>query len=341
MNKQNFLNESMDYKKMFLCLLKKTPWLLAATIAGAILCGALYLAVRTVSTPTRYSAESKFLLTFVDGPAGVSIHYYNGYTWNDILHSDVVLDQVIAVLEGMNDNKNLADKDVLRDDLFEGRILSDPRLLTISCQTDDREKTAILQQALESGLFAFIEELPAITAIELYTSTQPALVVWDNYLSRAIIGGAVLFLLVSLFVWWFSFILDDSLYTVADAEKRYPFTVLGILLKGETLKTANPYFAEVKENLSYVLNRRGGCPHPPNYDDIVFLSIEAAPYPDPATLREAAGVVLEVPYGQRNGKKIDRCVSFLQTQDVEILGLLITEADQRVLNPYYGNTKNS
>jgi hypothetical protein len=48
---------------------------------------------------------------------------------------------------------------------------------------------------------------------------------------------------------------------------------------------------------------------------------------------------LEIPFGGRNGKKTDRCVSFLRNQNAEILGLLITEADERFLRWYYGGNR--
>jgi hypothetical protein len=298
-----------------------------------------------VTTPI-YQASSKFYIQFIHDPSGEVVQQYNGYTWNDLLHSDKILDYVFDAVEVNHDSAlyfsdpiksiypNVSDrifKEQIRDNLIHGEILSDFRLLTITFTTTDQTKTEIIQKSMETGLLNFAADQDEIASMEIINSIESKLVIWDNHLHRAIIGGAVLFLLLALFAWWFYYILDDSLYTIADAEKRYPYPVVGILLKGETIETPSPYFAETKENLAYLLK---------DAQNPIYISVEKTPYPDGKKLREGSGVILEVPFGSCNGKKTDRRVSFMKNQDIKILGILIIEADKKFLKQYYnGKTK--
>ena len=336
MKNQDFMNESMDFKRLFLCFKRKMLLIIGITLAGALLGGGIYLMVRTISMPVQYQSRSQFYIQYIYDPIRRVEEYYNGYTWNDLLHSDPIIEQVVIALKAEPSNEKRLNaslssdeelSELLRANSFKGEILSDRRLLTITFTTDFRPKTAAIQEAMETGLLIYADRQREIVSMELIRSTEPQLVIWDNHLHRAIIGGGVLFLLFALFGWWFYYILDDSLYVVADAEKRYPYPVIGILVKGETIAAEAFNFAETKENLAYLLKDK---------QNPIYLSVEKWPYPDGYDLRGADGVILEIPFGCRNGKKTDRCVSFLRNQDVVILGLIITEADERFLRWYYG-----
>lgn len=331
----DFMNESVDLKKLFLCFQRKMLLIIAVTVIGGLLCGAIYLIVRETTMPTKYQSLSKFYLEYTD-PVTEALQHYNGYTWNDLLHADPILDHVVVILrdyraaESYPELPNEILKEQLRDDALVGEILSDARLLTVTYTTDSPKTTAMYQKAMEAGLLNYAAAAREIDSMKIIRSTEPKLLIWDNHLHRAVIGGSILFLILALFAWWFYYLLDDSLYTIADAEKRYPFPVAGILMAGESVTAESLYFAETKENLAHML-----CDKP----NPIYLSVEGFPYPEGNRLRNADGIILEVPYGRRNGKLVDRCVSFMKNQNVEIIGLLITEADTRFLKQYYRGVK--
>jgi capsular polysaccharide biosynthesis protein len=338
MTKQDFMNESMDYKKMFLCFKKALLWVLAAPVAGAIVGAALYFIVYA-ATAVEYQAESHFYMRFAQMPDGDVADYYNGYTWNSLLHTDAILDYVVAAIvaegsenvEALDGGGSVSEiKEILRSGIINGRILSDVRLLSVTFTASNPAKAATVQRGVEIGLPNFAAGMPEFASFELISSTAPQLVLFDNYIWRAAAGMAALFLVLALFAWWFYFILDDSLYTVADVEKRYPYPALGILLKGEEITDEEFYFAETKENLTYFLQGK---------INILYLSAEQMPYPKNAALRTCSGVVLTVPFARRNGKAAERYVTYLRNMQVEILGVLITEADAKFLKAYYGTKK--
>jgi hypothetical protein len=254
-----------------------------------------------------------------------------------LLHTDAILDYAVAAI--MKERPDYAEvlecgvsaggvKEALRrEGLLYGTILSDVRLLTITFTSDDPAKAAIAQEGVEIGLLNFAAAMLEFESFELYTSMGAKLVLWDDYIWRAAAGMAALFLILALFAWWFSFIIDDSLYTIADVEKRHPFPALGILLKGEDITNEEFYFAETKENLAHFL---AGRVRP------LYLSVEQMPYPKNAALRTCSGVVLTVPFAHHYGKAAERYVSYLRNMQVEIIGVLITDADEKFLKEYYG-----
>ncbi|MDR2547397.1 MAG: hypothetical protein LBC96_07840 [Lachnospiraceae bacterium] len=331
MTNSDFLNESIDYKKMFLCMRQKLLWLIIAAVAGALLCGTLYLVIREATGETLYRSRSQFYVQFIYDPSGQVVQQYNGFTWNDLIHSDLVMDYIVAALkETGNQGQFFASDEVmneeLRDNCIRGDIYSDLRLLTVTVASASREMSAFIQDGMERGLLEFAAAQAEIASMEIITSAAPQLVVWDNHLHRAIIAGAVFSFILSFFIWWLYYILDDSLYTTADINQRYPHEALGILLAGETLDTLTPYFAEVKENIAF---------HTKEKANVRYLAVDELPYPDGEELRQSDGVIVTIPYGKRNGKVVERCLGYLHTQQVAVIGLLIVEADVKFLRSYY------
>lgn len=378
---QEYMQEGMDLKKFALCLYKKLGTIFLFTALGAFLCGGIYILVREFAMETQWQAQSKFYLQFVN--RANAEQSYNGYTWNDLLHGDPVMDKVMEVME-RNRPADLVETDdetfrKLVEDALEAKILSDSRLLTVFATGSSEEWTALVQSAAEEGLLRFGEEQEEIISMELNNSIPPEVVVWSDRTAQAVIGGGVLFFVVALFVWIFAYILDDSLYVIADAEKRYPFPLLGLLIKNADGEDKQPYADELAENVAYLLKDEqrllflspddlpfinGGGDSSDSigkrddteeqvgiltesvrliFDNIIqknrWLTYTLQSFPTVSStgskIREVDGVILAVPFGKRNGKKIDRTVSFLKSQGCRILGLLIIEGDEKFLKRYY------
>ena len=102
-------------------------------------------------------------------------------------------------------------------DAASAEILSDIRLLTITVKGDSEKMVREIQAAVEEGLIA----------------------------------GAVLFGLVSFFVFGFMYVLDDGVYVQADVERRYPYKALGIMTRNQ--KGLQPFVRELKADLLYVM----------------------------------------------------------------------------------------
>ncbi|MDE6184709.1 MAG: hypothetical protein K2G39_04675 [Lachnospiraceae bacterium] len=126
-----YLNRGMDLKRLMLYLQKKI-WLVAVlAILGATCGGVIYQVMRSVKMPVEYEVVSKLYISFGHDESGEVYQYYNGYTWNDLLDTDPILDLVMQELPGYE-----------RDEVMEAttaEILSDIRLLTVRVRGEDEK----------------------------------------------------------------------------------------------------------------------------------------------------------------------------------------------------------
>ena len=82
-------------------------------------------------------------------------------------------------------------------------------------------------------------------------SDMPKRIYWSDDTTKVLIAGAVLFGLVSFFVFGFMYVLDDGVYVQADVERRYPYKALGIMTRNQ--KGLQPFVRELKADLLYVM----------------------------------------------------------------------------------------
>ena len=99
MRERSYADEGMDVKKYMLCLLGRLPLLLAAAVCGALLGALIYTIVRTVPESEReYQAFAKVYLDFAADETGEVYQAYTGYTWNDLMAADPIMDLTLAGL---------------------------------------------------------------------------------------------------------------------------------------------------------------------------------------------------------------------------------------------------
>ena len=331
MHNEAFMKETMDYKLLYLRLKKCLLRIGLFTLAGALLGGTIYLLVQSVKMGTIYQSFSQFYIQYDYDPSGQAEQFYNAYTWNDLLHADPVMDRVFAAMQENSAYKEImapyddaAIKELLRGETMRAYVPSDRRIVNVEVRAENENQCALIQESMEQALIDYVATDPALSWAELIRSDAPKLLVWNNNLWRAVIFGGTLALLLALFAWWFYYILDDSLYTIACAEKRYPYPMAGISIKGE-----GHYDTALQKNLNYL-----GRNHPAASQ----LSLEDIASKDTETLRQN-GAILLLPFGRRNGKQIDKAISFLKNQDIPIVCLIITEADGKFVREYYRHDK--
>ena len=138
MTDREWMKEGIDVK-LILLLYRKKVWIsLLWALAGGLLAGGLYFIVHVLYAPAReYEAVSKLYLTFAADDDGDAYQYYNGYTWNDLMKTEPILDKV---MEGLPEG---TDREWVKDTIA-ADILSDIRLLTITVRTHDGQKPGVL-----------------------------------------------------------------------------------------------------------------------------------------------------------------------------------------------------
>lgn len=101
------------------------------------------------------------------------------------------------------------------------------------------------------GLVRLGETDPLFESIEVYSTTEPKQILWDNRTLRAAVAGAVIALSAALIAAAFYYVMDDSVYVAADVEGRYGIPAIGILAEGNG-KWTERFDAELVANCRYL-----------------------------------------------------------------------------------------
>lgn len=372
---EEYLNRGMDLKRLTLYLQKKIWLVVMLAILGATCGGIIYQVVRSMKMPVEYASVSKLYISFGNDENGNVYQYYNGYTWNDLIDTDPILDIVMSSLPGY-------DRDQVRE-ATTAEILSDIRLLTITVRGDNEKFVREIRNAMESGLREYARDAEELNQIAVIRSGAPERVYWDERTTEACVTGAVILGILAMLIIGFSYVLDESVYVQEDLEKKYACRALGILTRNQ--KGLQPYARELKASLRYLMadKRSFAVLDMDNHADTRKLEIERLlNREDPDGLignntpdsegdfswniqgeesasevkgeweilsfnenvlseegckkiREAGGVILLLPFGKDTGRKTSRILTFLKNQDCQVLGMIIAQADEEFLNRYF------
>lgn len=369
---EDYLKRGIDLKRLYLRFLSRV-WLLIMLMAvGAVAGGVAYQVARAMRMPVTYEAVSKLYISFGVDESGEIYQYYNGYTWNDLLDANPILDRIMAYAP-----ENVTYEEVSA--ATQAEILSDIRLLTITVRGSTEKFVREVQAAVEKGLVDYGEASEELKRIEVIRTEDPRRVYWDDRTITSCVSGAVLFGVVSCLFMAFFYVLDESVYVPGDVEKKYSCRALGIMTRKQ--KGLQPYARELKANISYVLGdrREFGMIDMENHSDVRRIDLEkllnagkdefiggdgeaggltwsvpqekkrkqkgeweVVPFNSNALseeecgkIRELAGAVLLLPFGEDVGRKTQRVLELLRNQDCRVLGMVIAQADEEFLNRYY------
>ncbi len=368
---EEYRNREMDLKRLVLFFQKKLWLVIMLVILGATAGGILYQMLHSMKMPVEYQAVSKLYISFGHDESGEVYQYYNGYTWNDLLDTDPIMDLVMMYLPGYEKEQVM--------EATTAEILSDIRLLTITVRGEEEKFVREISRATENGLKEFGRESEELEQIKVIRSGVPQRVYWDDRTSAACITGAVILGVISLLVIGFNYALDEAVYVQEDIEKRYGVKALGILTRSQ--KGLEPY--ELKANIRYavgekkafavvdmdnhadlrgselerILNREAmevfGGGHTREEEDFGWnFAKEEEQLPEGEwkvtafgenvlseeecrQLREIGGVILLLPFGVDVGRKTSRILSLLKNQDCPVIGMVVAQADEEFLNRYY------
>lgn len=332
-------NEGMDCKKYVLLFLGKA-WIAAlAAVLGGVLGGGIYLFSHVAINGNReYRAVSKIYLTFAPDESGEIYQAYNGYTWNDLMATEPILNTTMAYLP-----EDYTEEEVTA--AIRAEILSDLRLLTITVTTTSPERTAEILKAADLSLVELGKRAKEFRKIEIYQETEPALVAADPRLLQAVIVGAALALTLTLLAMALRYVLDDKIYVPGDLKCITALPFAGFYFGGEagegkakeTIKRAGE--KRLAENLQKDLERNRAY-LTEKFGTLIVYEPEKSrtaaeeSYDD---LRKADGILLSVPYGKTDRTTLGYCLEQMALQECKIAGILIRDADMRLLKCYYNH----
>lgn len=322
--KMKYMDEGMDCKKYFLFLLKKFWVLLLAAFIGAVLGGGIYLFYHVVINSNReYRAESQLYLNFAPDETGETYQAYNGYTWNDLMSTDPILNTTMSYLP----------KDYTKEEVeaaTSAEILSDLRVLTITITTPDPNRTEEILRATDLSLVDLGKTAKEFRDIEIYKETEAEIVAVGQRLLQAVLVGVFLAVIVTFLAMALLYVLDDKIYVPGDCKCFTELPFVGFsFTKAENDRLYTRFRQDLEQNQAYLEKQTG---------TLALWKIEKdcpVTQEDAEELQKAGGVLLVIPYG-----RTDRATCSYQMEQLALLGcnltgILIQDADMRFMRWYY------
>lgn len=319
MQEIRYADAGMDMKKLALCFLKKVWIVFLAAAAGAVVGGVIYEVSHVVPKAEReYRAVSKIYLDFAADETGEVYQAYNGYTWNDLIATDPILDLTM---------KNLSES-YTREEVMaaaEAEILSDLRLLTITVTTHDPDRCDAIIHAVGQSLTELGDTAKEFKQITVIQTTEAELVVADSRLVQAVLVGLAAAVILVLLGMMFYYVLDDRIMVASDLKQVTDVPFVGYAGAGERLN------GEYESSLTYLKERTG---------TVSILSVtqgEAIASESWQELCASEGVVIVADYGKVHAAYLTYIIEQLCMRECRLVGVAIGGADEKFLRRYYGH----
>lgn len=320
-----YADAGMDMKKWILMLLHRWWMVLAAAAAGAVLGGIIYTVVHTVPESEReYRAVSKVYLDFATDESGQVYQEYNGYTWNDLMITDPILDLTMSYLS----------EDYTREEVMEATeatILSDLRLLTVTITTNHADRTDAILAATDQALEEYGSTAKEFIQIQVIQTTQASLVVADSRLVQAVVLGLVIAVAVVLMGMLLYYVLDDRILVASDVKQvtDVPFIGYAFTDRAEDVAVSRLQ-SDYDRTMAYLRKKHG------EISEISVTRIDETAAGQSDQAENVNGVVLVIPYGKVHGTFLSYLIDQYRVQGCKIVGVAIADADAKFISRYYG-----
>lgn len=315
-------DEGMDIKKYMLCLLSRLPALLGAVIGGALLGAVIYTIVRTVPESEReYQAYAKIQLDFAADETGEVYQAYNGYTWNDLMAADPIMNLTMGNLSPDYDREEVAAS-------LRAEILSDIRILTLTVTTNSAACTDEILGAAVQALESYGTQAKEFLEINAIQTTQAKLVVADSRMAQAVLVGAALGLLISLLGISLYYVMDDRIRVLGDIKSALDIPFIGYRFDEEGPAALRQ---DYERNLSFFREK---------YGELFIWEVRGEENPTEEKLQEmrkAGCVILSLPFGAVPAAYALYVREMLKNQQCRLRGVEIRQPDLKFLRRYYGS----
>jgi hypothetical protein len=209
----------------------------------------------------------------------------------------------------------------------EAEILSDVRVLTTTVRAKDAAEVTLLQRAVEQAVVHYAEDGEKLELIEVIRSEEPVLEELSDHMLRAAATGAAGAALAAVIVILLLIAVQDAVYLPEELEKRFGVRCAGIECGNRELQR------QLAQNEEWLLK---GNEYPVlSMQEVLNAGAEVF-----ARIRNAGGVILSVPQGKRNSRRLSAALHQLEIQDCKVIYAKITDADERLLRWYYGRQGN-
>lgn len=318
MQRIRYADAGMDMKKLTLFFFRKIWLVLAAAVIGAALGGGIYMAASVVPESEReYRAMAKVYLDFAPDETGEAYQAYNGYTWNDLMATDPILDVTMANLpEGYTREEVMA--------ATKAEILSDLRLLTVTITAKDPDRCNAILEATGRSLAARGDAAKEFKQIAVIQETEALLVTADSRTFQAVLVGCAASVFLTIVGMMLYYTLDDRICVASDFKQVTDAPFLGYAgaegVLGEDYESSLAYLKE-KHGSVYVLS----VTQTGKITEECWQELE-----------RAGSVAAVVGYGKVHAVYFAYLLERLRLRGCEPAGVAVADADGKFLRRYYG-----
>ena len=332
-----YLKEPFNFKLFILKMLGKWYQFALCALVGAVLFGGSYYLYKVVCAPAReFQASATYYIEYAKDPnLGDPYSYFNDYTLNSWLTTDVFVEQVMPRLSSELTLEQL-------DGSIELTVPSDVRVVKLTAITADAVLTMEILHAYDEAFQTFAEAQREIQAIKLQDMSDEAVQIKaDIRTQRAFVLGAVLGLFAGSMYIVLNYLLDDGIYLPSMLEKRHAVKVLGTDASVEL--AANVTYA-VRDMKRVAVTSIGDTPSLPKMLEVlksISADVEWVLVPAMIQCAEAAealrkcdGCIVTVVSGVDKSSSIDRALIYYKQQQVSVTGAILWDVDEKLLKRY-------
>ncbi len=338
------IRQGIDSKALLVTLIRNLPRLLLLAVAGAVLGSGLHLVLVLYQSGTAmFVAETEYYVDFADGRLEAK-DYYNDFTWNDVIATDLILGRMMEELGASYDRAEV--KQMITAD-----ILSDVRYLTITVKGRDEGEVAKVSAAFEHAIMVFADSKDEFDAIDKIEDNDIVREQPKWFAKRAALLGAAIFAGTDVFFVLLAFLAGDRFYTKTDVMKFLGLTVEGMLYRSGNQQSGRQERRLVDGILNllkahdkiYLLDASDG------QDAALFVKRLAALHAgincdallpcEQYSTDENAVLLVVVPFGIVYREKITDEINNAVTHGGTIVGAVLTECDKRWSDMYYGRER--
>lgn len=300
---EKFMNEKMNTKRFLLCLSGSIKYLFMAIIFGAVLAAVLYLAVTNIGKETEYEIANDYYIVFNEKEYPNGMDYYNAYTWNNFVTDDKIVDAALT--------KCSLSKEEIRNSVS-SLMLGDYRVLTVVVRNTDKEKVMAISEAYKYAMPEFANAVGELSSIELWSENPIGEVEKENHVANAGLLGAVIAMVIFGFVFAFKYAMDDSIRVGTDLGR---LEFLGYDLEA--------YKNDLEANIKKITEDK----------EVIYINDVTK---DAGEDIETKYCIINAVFGKTCMTKLEYDLDLLKKKNIECLGVVIKDADEKFLNRYYG-----
>jgi capsular polysaccharide biosynthesis protein len=297
-NDAKYMKQGIDSKALVTTLIMKLPMLLVIAVTGAIVGSGLNLIVASVKAgDVKYVSKTEYYIEFAPGRYEAR-DYYNDYTWNDVIGTDLILGKMMDILG------DSYDRDEVKS-MLEANIYSDVRYLEITVKSKSYEDVYNVEETISPVLGEFGENMDEFTSIYKINDLGISKEKVSYFTLRAAFLGAVLFFIAALFIVCFSFCIGSSFYT-----KQAVTETLGIPVLGTSFKDGG---------------YKGVIAMPTvKYNDMFYCDEN-----------DKNKLIAVIPFGKPYREKLMDEIYDMELKGMKVSGAIMTDADNRWYRIYF------